>query len=1237
MTPLVLIASTGIAGGGISSTLRLFPKENKLRNRLGTGLLALTFLLAGRGFAQIDTGVISGRVTDPSGAVVPAAQVTIVQTDSNTESKSETNSDGVYRVPSLRPGPYRVSVTAAGFKASVRDGLTLRIGENLGLDVKLDVGAVTESINVTNSLPLLETQTSSTGQVMAGEYLYQLPNYQHWEKGVLYYTPQVQHSNAAWPGSLSNWSINGGNNYQIGYFEDGQLATTMNGGTTLNSVSVGVEEVKVLTSALPAEYGHATTGLISVVKTGGTNTLHGTGGELFKSTPMVHRPFFQLTTLPQQGVTQLFQQPDFMLSGPVYIPKLYNGKNKTFFEVAGSYHIDQNTNQAAFTVPTAAELSGDFNFPGTTPNQIFDPASTTGTFAAGNLARTPFPNNQIPASRFSSMWNAIVANKPFAAPQSGTGIFTPTGPSNNINSSAVGKYYNITTQARLDHSFTDRLKMFGSYSTGQQHQPGINSVVTYAPLDANQLVTYTIQNVTTIGLTYTLSPTLISETRVGEYRQTNNPRTTAPDDQFAFAKTVPNLPATVYLNPLNVGFGLGQGNNQGKYGNGGLGQGTLSVAVNNNHQVRQDFTKVWGTHSFKFGYEWLWQNYVAHNIGNPRLTLNFGGASGNSQTDATMGIGPTGTAIPNTGGIALANAMLGYVTSYSYAQQGASTLPEDSIHSFYFQDDWRLLPKLTLNLGLRYSTESPPHSKFPGQLSNGSLTVPDAVYPQSVPGVITCPPGGCMGGWIQPKGNIYNRDNNNFQPRFGLAYNLEQNTVIRAGFALMTLDQNLGYTTQNEIGGGSFFQQNVAQQPNVYTPLFSINQGVPAFVPNPTLPNGTIPTTASSPSGRGTLTVFPSNYHNPYTLNWNISIQHALKKDYLLELDYVGTHNVGFGGSINLDSRPYGTGLDANGNVIDLTQPANWAYRNTWTSNSSAVNGTQAYKPYPNWNQVNMQCNCVSMIYHSGTIKLEKRYSYGLSFLTFATWQKGLTTNWNSQNEYQPISVGRSVTGITQKYRFTSSMTYELPFGKGRRFMNHGRLKDWLFGGYSLSWNFSVWAPSALSTSYTGASYLNPVTGVLGGRQDYPGYEPEPGSQAFLLQAPALRNNWQDLGGNRYAQSAQNPLVTNCGTAIPNWGNNCVVVAPSFTNGNMPVNMWRPERIIGANASMYKDFPIKERFKAQLRLDFFNPFKWYNWNTLVTAMSQTQPALFGTIPLGDFGDSNEGGPPEMQISFRIKF
>ncbi|MCX6632849.1 MAG: carboxypeptidase regulatory-like domain-containing protein, partial [Candidatus Solibacter sp.] len=287
-----------------------------MRNRLGIGLIALVFLLAVPMLAQTNTGIISGRVTDPSGAVVPDAQIVVTQTETNVDVASASNSDGLFRVPSLITGPYKIAVTAAGFKKQVRDGLTLRIGENLNVEVKLEVGSVSEAVEVTSALPLLETQTSSTGQVMAGEYFYKLPNYQHWEKGVLYYTPQVQTSNAPWPGSLGGWNINGGQSYQTAQYEDGIMATSMDGGTSLNSVSVGVEEIKVLTSAMPAEYGHATSGALIIVKKSGTNTLHGEGGELFKSTSMMHRVFFQQYTLQQKAAlvggaaSTMFQMPD---------------------------------------------------------------------------------------------------------------------------------------------------------------------------------------------------------------------------------------------------------------------------------------------------------------------------------------------------------------------------------------------------------------------------------------------------------------------------------------------------------------------------------------------------------------------------------------------------------------------------------------------------------------------------------------------------------------------------------------------------------------------------------------------------------------------------------------------------------------------------------------------------------------------------------------------------------------
>jgi hypothetical protein len=1202
-------------------------KEHRLRILMGIGLIALAFPLAVPVLAQNNTGIISGRVTDPSGAVIPNAQITVTQTQTNVEAVSATNADGLFRVPSLIDGPYRVTIIAAGFKKQVRDGLTLRIGENLNVEIKLEVGSVADSIEVTGALPLLETQTSSTGQVMEGEYFYKLPNYQHWSKGVLYYTPQVESTNAPWPGSMGNWNINGGQTWQTAQYDDGIMATSMDGGTTLNSVEVGIEEVKVLTSAMPAEYGHATAGALIIVKKAGTNTLHGEGGYLFKSTSMMHRRFFQRTTLQQDNPNNatLFQMPDFVISGPVRIPKVYNGKNKTFFEVGGSYHIDSSSNAGSYSTPTPAMLTGDFS---AYTNQLYDPASTSGSFATSDLARTPFPGNIIPASRFSSMWNKIAANKPFLAPQAGVGSITNTGPNGNIVASGTGNYFNLTEQFRIDHNFNQKMRTMFTYSRGNQHQPQNNVNITYAPYDQYQTLTYTIQQHAALSFVYAISPTLISETKVGLYRRTGNRQPLSGQDYtFEMAKTVPNLPPNVYLNPIN--FGMTEGTN----GSSQLGVGTMSVSVNNTHQLNEDLTKVWGTHAFKFGYEWLWMNAIQHDIANPRLTLNFGG---------TNGLQGNGTSIPNTGGITLADVMLGYVYSYSYAQQGPSLLPVDSNHSFYFQDDWRIRPNLTLNIGVRYSNETPAHSKFPGQLSVGSLTVADNYYgSNSIPGVLTCPPGGCVGGWIHPNGFLWNRDNNNFRPRIGLAWTIKDSTVLRAGFAMMTLDWNLGWTNQSEIGGSGFYNQSVSNPANVYTPLFSINQGVPAFVSVKQLPDGSIPTSASSPSARPTITVVPANYHNPYTLNWNLGVQRSIKKDYVLELSYVGMHNVGFSGNYNWQSRPWATGIDPNGNVIDLSQPQNWAYRNTWVNNSSGVNGTQAYKPYPNLGGVNYQCNCVSMIYHSGTIKLEKRYSYGLSFLTFLTWQKGIQNA--PGNLYQDSNLMRAVTNITQKYRYVSSMTYELPFGKGKRWMSHGRLWDTLLGGYSFAWNFSVWAPNPLGLGYSGGTYLNPATGAIGGRQNYPNYEPDPGSDLYLIQVPQLRDNWQDIGTNRFVQNAQNPLVTNCGTAPiiqPNgatWGNLCEVVAPSFTRGNMPNNFWIAQRIIGANASIYKDFPIKERFTARLRLDYYNPFKWFNWSAVNTTMTQTNPASFMTPGASDFNDSTEGGPSQIHISFRVKF
>jgi hypothetical protein len=1200
------------------------------------GVLALLLALCTPAFAQLDTGTITGRVTDPTGAVVAGAQISAVQMDMNFESLSESNAEGLFRIQSLRPGPYRISVTATGFKKSVREGVDLRMGAVLEIIFPLEVGTVSDSVDVKSDIPLLETQTSSTGQVMEGDYFYKLPNYQRWEKGAMYVTPNVQTTNTAWAGSMSNFHINGGQSWQIGYFEDGQLATSMGGSDTIDTVSNSVEELKVLSTVLPAEYGHSTTGAISIVKKAGTNDLHGAASELIQTRSMVQRRFFQQQALSDprpgfpNGVSNLFQEPDAVITGPVYLPKLYNGKNKTFFMYGGNWMFTNESQPGFWTVPTQDMLNGNFNFTGATANLIYDPASTAKD-ANGNWTRTALPGNLIPANRVSKVASAILGHNPFVAPNY-SGTFTNTGPSGNVINAAGTKYHNYGHSFRIDHQFTPNVKAYVSYTNTKKYQVSQNTPIAYSPYDANQRLTPTVQQDPSAGLTYVITPTLISETRVGVYRVTYNP--TSPYQQamtntFVNEAKIPNIGADWYVNA--IGTGIPAGASGATQGSTSLGNGTADTNVSGNHMFREDLTKVWGSHAFKMGYEWLWENQVSHTIGSTRASFTYG---------ATNGLNADGSSKANTGGITLADLMLGYVTSANFQQQGMSQLPEDSIHSLYFQDDWRILPNLTLNLGVRYSNESPAHMKFPGLYSVADLTIRDDVYSTYA----GCPSTGCVAGWVHPSGNLYKRDNNNFQPRVGFAWHPMEKLVVRGGVAMNTLDMNNWYTNQSEVAGSGYRNVTVTQPGGNYFPLYNINDGPSAFS-YPTLrADGTVPNTAL-PQNRGTLTAIQSDFHNPYTLNWNASVQYAVAKDYVVELGYSGSHNVGFNGNFNWQSRPYASIPDpsGNGSMMDLSDPKNVQYRNTWVNNATLQ---QASKPYANWGGINYTCNCISTIYHSGTAKIEKRFSSGLTFSAFYTLSKILTTN--PGNLYLPVSANRGRQGFDQKHRLVSSMTYDLPMGKGKALLNKGGLMNYLAGGWSLAWNYSIYSGNPMNISISNFSVVNPATGATGGRQDYPSFMPVT-NNAYLIKNPSLRDNWQDIGTDRFHAGAwtdkttgasgpgQNSLI-NCGAAVAGWGNDCIVYAQSFTNGNLPQSSWNGKRFIAANLSVTKDIPIHEKFRIQYRFDYYNPFKWFNWDQPNSGLNMATPGTFGLITsLNDANPSTNGGPPIINMTLAIKF
>jgi len=330
-------------------------------------------------------------------------------------------------------------------------------------------------------------------------------------------------------------------------------------------------------------------------------------------------------------------------------------------------------------------------------------------------------------------------------------------------------------------------------------------------------------------------------------------------------------------------------------------------------------------------------------------------------------------------------------------------------------------------------------------------------------------------------------------------------------------------------------------------------------------------------------------------------------------------------GSYDTDQLPFGMIPNPNGSGwLNLNDPANAAFRNSWLSTA------QYSRFYPGYGSVPMNGNDGRMTHHEGTVKLEKRYSKGLNFLTFYTYQRTLTDNALS-SPYLNWDLNKGRPGYDQQMNFTGSMTYELPVGKGRKFLNRGGVLNTLLGGYNLVWTYTITSGNPTGIGISGSSSIQ-----------YPGYMSTYGN-VMLLQNPMLRNNWQDLGTNRFNQNSQNSMI-NCGfdgSFQVGWGNSCFAAMPSFTNGTNGVNVFTAQRAIAASVSASKEVQIWERLRLQIRWDFQNPFKWYNLanpNTTLAINSVSNSKSFGTTSVGGEATSTQyGGLPCMNLTIAFKW
>ncbi len=1124
---------------------------NKWTSILSAACMAL--MLSESAFCQLNSGTITGAVKDPSGALIPGVQVTVVQAETNFVTNALTGEDGRYRVPSLLPGPYRITFELPGFKRFVREGVQLRVGDVLPVDVTLEIGELSDQIEVSAQATMLQTETSSAGTLTEGDTLYNMPLYQRNVATALSLVPAV----VAIQGvnyRISTYNIAGQRSSATAVFEDGTFGVDPQASSTsIRSVGNSVEEVKVLTSTLSAEYGHTAGGVMEVVKKSGTNSFHGSVTAYGRSRIMSHRLFFSRykDTQPQpgapNGVPGFFLQPDLNVSGPLIIPGLYDGRNKSFFSFSYLKLVEKLWEARNGTTTSPDLLAGDFTFGGL-GNVLYDPA-TTRQLPDGTWTRDPFPSRKLPEDRIDPVAKRVIGYAPWNPPNT-PGSFTSTGPVSNFYWLSNARTYRDNFSGRFDQQFSAKLKVYAGVTYNDDSGIPRPAAIRNPAFDGGSGTSVPLPTQSySVGASYIISPTTLNDLRVGYFRIYAPTIVPSYNQNWGTKLGIPNIsPALMpafssQTSPRNLDAPV-----SAMYG---LTVNGPSLSIRETVSFRDDLSKTLGGHSFKTGYELLNFSGNFSQVGQPSGTFEF--------DTMTAGLQPNGQPIPNTGND-FAGFLLGYVRQATFSSYTTSWLPRDRIHSLYFQDDWKVTPDLTLNLGMRWSTESPFHTAH-GLQSNFD---PNAIDPLT----------GKQGAIVHPTGFLSARDLKNFQPRFGIAWHPLNRWVFRGGFGLNTIDMRW----PNALQQFDEYQALHVQQrlPGDPLPIFRISDG-----PAPVAYNIAADHSASyvgTNYGSRNVTWIVSDLHPSYALNWNTTLEMQMSTNNLLRLTYQGSTVVGLPENWNINVFP--TSFAANDPAL----------------RARAFAAPQNYFPYPQFGRISQLSNSGHSTYHSGTLQYEKRYSSGLVLSSFYTFSKvidqcdsetGLCTG-RKPVENRRLEKGRA--GFDQNHRFVTSATYELPLGTGKRFLNHG-LGNTLFGGFSISWVQTFASGNPLSFSFTNSPNNYYPTAIGTRVPDLVGPRPE------------MRDGWRDLGPNRFDQSLANAVIPVSGFAYP----------ATFTAGNAGRNITTGPGFRFSNVSAKRTFKINEQLNAHIRWDFQNAFHNYGFGPPTTTVDFKNPNLFGKL------------------------
>ncbi|MFB3827708.1 MAG: carboxypeptidase regulatory-like domain-containing protein [Bryobacteraceae bacterium] len=1176
------------------------------------GAFALVLVGCSPALAQFDRGTITGTVADSSGAVMPNAEVVLANMDTGVVSRTVTNNVGVYTLSNVPIGKYELKITAPGFKAYTRPGLTLTVGQIMRLDVSMEPGQVQETVLVTAEATLLKTDTAQISTTVQSNAIKDLPlsfgGGRAIESFAYALTPAVEGN---------NWTsyIAGGAAFSKEVVIDGVSATAQiqgHVGETSPPVEA-VQEFSVQTSGMAAEYGHSSGGVFNFALKSGTNELHGSGFYYIRNEALNANSWMNNWRLSQSPGDRRYRRArdrqflgGLSAGGPVYIPEIYNGRNRTFFFAAfekyttSDYQLSQNYSS---TVPVPEFLNGNFSAllggalgsdalgRSALSGQIFDPATMRQVGSA--WVSDPFAGNIIPQSRFSNISKKIVEiyrtnYQPMIA-----------GRLTNNSAMTAGNapwFHQTQFTTKGDHAFSDRNKLSASFTWSQRPRILTDQGGVWDPNDSEgaggPFAKARFQKVTgrqfRLNDNWTATPRLIN-TFTFALNRYRNPSTSKQYGK-GWNKTLGLESSTSASLFPEISFG----NAVNGIGMTAIGYNASGWYVGNTYIVGDNVVWVKNRHTFKFGGQ-IWKQQINSHSGLDTIKFGF--------SNATTGV--PGASWANRVGFGFASFLLGAVDSASKAVPFDLYGRRGYVETF-FQDDIKLTGRLTVNLGLRWEQAQPFHEKY-GHWSNFNLDIVNTKYNQK--GALEFLSGG---------GDSFERrkDWKEFAPRVGAAYRVTDNIVLRGGWGIFYTPIGINYWSGVPYGFAPGYRGTNEMTASNNRPRFYWDSGYPDQYKPPVKDADALPW--------GVTTIWPDSLFQGYTHQYNVSFEYEFTGNLVGEVTYMGNrgrrlHHGGLFRNQPLKADYENQSVNPTAWISDAASAAAAGVKLPYTGFSGYAG--MALQPYPHvaavtWGPIyTVGTNLGSSSYDSFQLQLTKRLSNGLAgqaSYTFSKAKGNLDTafdeTWDATGGVQDMrDLAReadTVLSFDQTHILKGFVQYQLPFGRGRKFLD--RAPGWvnfLAGGWDLTWIYKYntgkplgISPNAWYPGWDGAVYADWNQGVdLGRKFDTgrfnPGLQNDPVNQYFDQSAFSNpKNHKLGTGKRRY-----DPLR--------GFG-------------------WSNEDI-----GLLKYWHIRERASVQFRAEILNLFNRHHYNDPNTGLANT--ANFGYVT------GMTGSPRNIQLGLRL--